>query len=76
VSRSASADANRLKLFLVLARHEGPCVARNLVHELVRHRRGPLGVGNAAQHVPPQRDQVHQLGAPATVSRWPVARET
>ena len=45
------------------ARHEGPGVTRHLAGELVRQRCGPLGVGNAAQHVAPQRDQLDQLGA-------------
>jgi hypothetical protein len=38
------------------ARREGPGVARHLADEVVGQRRGPLGVGNAAQHVAPQRE--------------------
>ena len=45
------------------ARHERSGVVRCLPDELVRHRRGPLGVGNPAQHLAPQRDQLDELDA-------------
>ena len=45
------------------ARQEGPGVARRLPDELVRQRCGPLGIGDAAQDVAAQRDQLDQLGA-------------
>ena len=45
------------------ARDEGPGLARRLADELLRERRRPLGVGNPAQHVPAQGDQLHELGA-------------
>jgi hypothetical protein len=45
------------------ARQEGTGLARHLVDELVRERRGPLGVRDATQHVAPQGDQLDQLGA-------------
>jgi len=38
------------------ARREGPGVTRHLTGELVGQRRGPFGIGNAAQHVAPQRE--------------------
>jgi hypothetical protein len=38
------------------ARREGPGVTRHLTDELVGQRRGPFGIGNAAQHVAPQRE--------------------
>jgi hypothetical protein len=44
------------------ARHEGPGVAGHLAGQFVRQGRGPLGVGNAAQHVSPQGDQLDQFG--------------
>ena len=45
------------------ARHEGAGVVRGLADQLVRHRRSPLGVGDAPEHMASQGDQLDEFGA-------------